>query len=410
MLKVVLLLSVSAAGMLLLPAQAFAQGESCRRGDDVRVIEVLSPGAVGKACDVRVTRGGGAQVNTPYHANVDRNFCRAMAAELASQLTLDGFECSTAASVAVEASLAGGAVAPAPALSPAAAEGRLSELSLDQQADQLGLSGAPPAAAPLPQPAPAPAAEPEPEPAPAQPTLAMAPIADPAPAPQPELMPEPKPEPKPAPVAASVPSLEGIIAEEPAASPVVLTQGASPAAKRAPRPNKNGAGRLVGAQPALEDIIDVSVAANETAAPVPASAGAAPSRTAEDIVRGVLSANAAAWNEGNLAAFLNGYDQSGVVRLVNGADIVTGINGVRKHYQALVDGAGAMGRLTFSDLDVAMTAPEVATVNGRYAHESGPAKTTGAMTMVMKQIDGRWRIVQDTRLKDAGVPTLAPVN
>ncbi len=402
MLKVALFAGVSAAGMLTLPGAAHAQGETCTRGDDVRVIEVLAPGTVGKACDVRVTRGGGAQVNTPYHANADRNFCRAMAAELASQLTLDGFECSTAASASVEASLAGGDAAPAMVKDEAALAG----LSLDQQADQLGLSGAAPAVPASPEAAPASASA-----EPAQPALAMAPIADAPPSPQPG----PKPAPQPAPVAEPVLSLDGIIApEEPAAAPVVLTQGASPAPNRAPRPNKNGAGRLVGAQPSLEGIIDVSVAANETAAPVLASAdvraGALTARTAEDIVRGVLLANAAAWNEGNLTAFLDGYEQSGAVRLVNGADIVTGINSVRKHYQALVQGAGGMGRLTFSDLDVAMTAPEVATVNGRYALQSGPAKTTGAMTMVMKQIDGRWRIVQDTRLKDAEVPTLAPVN
>lgn len=398
MLKVALLLSVSVAGMLMLPAEARAQAEACRRGDDVRVIEVLSPGTVGKACDVRVTRGGGAQVNTPYHANADRNFCRAMAAELASQLTLDGFECSTAASVSVEAALAGGEPAPAAVKD----EATLAGLPLDQQADQLGLSGAASAPPPPAEAAPAPAE-------PVQPALAMAPIADAAPTPQSE--PKPEPAPKAAPVANTLPSLDGIIVpEEPAAAPVVLTQGAAPAANRAPRPNKNGAGRLVGAQPSLEDIIDVSVAANEAAAPALTSAGAPASRTTQDIVRGVLTANAAAWNEGNLTAFLNGYDQSGAVRLVNGADIVTGINGVRKHYQAVVERAGAMGRLTFSNLDVTMTAPEVATVNGRYAHESGPAKTTGAMTMVMKQVDGRWRIVQDTRLKDADVPTLAPVN
>lgn len=386
MLKVALLLGVSAAGMVLIPVEARAQGESCRRGDDVRVIEVLSPGTVGKACDVRVTRGGGAQVNTPYHANADRNFCRAMAAEIASQLTLDGFECSTALSGAVEAALAGGDQAPAAATD----ERALAGLSLDQQADQLGLAAAPSAAAQV-------AAAPEPAPEPAMEKLAMAPIADAAL--------------QPAPVADAIPSLEGVIAPEALqTTPVVLTQGAAPAAERAPRPNKNGAGRLVGAQPSLEDIIDVSVAANEAAAAAPASAGALPTRTTEDIVRGVLSANAAAWNEGNLTAYLNGYDQSAGVRLVNGAEIVTGINSVRKHYQAVVQGAGAMGRLTFSDLDVTMTAPEVATVNGRYAHESGPAKTTGAMTMVMKQVDGRWRIVQDTRLKDADVPTLAPVN
>lgn len=381
MFKVAFFVSMSAAGVLLVPGHARAQAESCRRGDDVRVIEVLSPGVVGKACDVRVTRGG-AQVNTPYHANVDRNFCRAMAAELASQLTFDGFECSTALSGAVEAALAGGDSPPAPA----ANEGRLTELSLDQQADQLGLSDAPaPAAA---EPAPAP--------------LAMAPIAD---------APQRTPAPEPAPVAEPALSLEGIVApEEPATTPVVLTEGAYPSSQRAPRPNKNGAGRLVGAQPSLEDIVDVSVVANGAAAPVPASAGAIASRTSEDIVRGVLLANAAAWNEGNLAAFLDGYDQGAAVRLVNGADAVTGISGVRKHYQAIVQGAGAMGRLSFSDLDVTLTAPEVATVNGRYAHESGLARTTGALTMVMKQVEGRWRIVQDTRVRDADVPTLAPVN
>ncbi len=402
MLKVALVAGVLTVGMLTLPGAALAQGETCRRGDDVRVIEILSPGTVGKACDVRVTRGGGAQVNTPYHANADRNFCRAMAAELASQLTFDGFECSTAAPGAVEAALAGGEEAPATAKD----ETALAGLSLDQQADQLGLAGAAPAEPASPEATPAPASA-----EPAQPALAMAPIADAPPVTQPE----PKREPKPAPAAQSIPSLEGIIApDEPAAAPVVLTQGASPAAQRAPRPNKNGAGRLVGAQPSLEDIIDVSVAANEAAAPVPASAnistGARLGRSTEDIIRGVLAANAAAWNEGNLTAFLGGYDESDAVRLVNGAVIVNGIGGVRKHYQALVAGAGAMGRLTFSALDVTMTAPEVATVNGRFAHESGAAKTTGAMTMVMKQVEGRWRIVQDTRLKDPDVPTLAPVN
>jgi ketosteroid isomerase-like protein len=69
-----------------------------------------------------------------------------------------------------------------------------------------------------------------------------------------------------------------------------------------------------------------------------------------------------------------------------------------------------MGRLTFSDLDVSMTAPEIATVVGRFAHEAGAERMAGAMTLVMKQIDGRWRIVQDTRVRDADVPTLAPVN
>lgn len=391
MLKVALL---SAAASLALASAAFAEGaraESCRRGEDVRVIEVLSPGEVGQACDVRVTREGGAKVNTPYHANADRNFCRAMAAELASKLTLEGFDCSLAASSQVEAALAGGARELAPA-APGPIEQQLSELSLDQQAAQLGVADAP---------APAPQAD-------AEAPLVMAPIANPEPAP----VRQPAPQIAPAPVAEATPSLEGIVEPDPAPeTPVVLTAGAQPALTRAPRPGKNGAGRLVGAQPAIEDIIDVSAGAPQTAAaPELASVRPLASKPTEDIVKGVMAANAAAWNEGNLPAFLGGYDNSGDVRLLADGAVATGFGGVRKHYESVVNEAGAMGRLSYSDLDVTLTSIDVATVVGRFAHEIGPRKTAGAMTVVLKQIEGRWRIVQDTRVNDAVVPTLAPVN
>lgn len=387
MLKVAFFLS--AAGVLGLGAAASAaenvRAESCKRGDDVRVIEVLTPGKVGQACDVRVTRDGGAKVNTPYHANADRNFCRAMAAELASELTLEGFECSTASSGSVEASLAGGT--PAPAADPI--EQKLTELSLDQQAAQLGVANAPTPAAPEPQ-------------AEAQASLVMAPIADT----------EPAPAPQPAPVAEAAPSLDGIV--DPgrvSETPVILTAGAQPALTRAPRPVKNGAGRLVGAQPSLEDIIDVSTGAAASAT-APELAGVRPlaSKPTEDIIKGVMAANAAAWNEGNLPAFLGGYADSKDIRLLADGAVATGFGDVRKHYEAMVAAAGAMGRMSFSNLDVTLTSVDVATVVGRYAYESGPQKTSGAMTVVLKQIDGRWRIMQDTRVKDAMVPTLAPVN
>lgn len=389
MLKVGFIVALPAAGILLVPGPAFAQGESCRRGEDVRVIEVLAPGTVGAACDVRVTRDGGAQVNTPYHANVDRNFCRAMAAELASQLTAEGFECATALSGALEAALAGGGAPPAPP----AAQGDLAQLPLDQQAEQLGLAGGAGGAG-------APVAPPEPTSArePAAASLAMAPIPD---APR-----EPQ-----QPVAAPPSlSLDGIVEAEAPSTPVVLTEGAKPSAERTPRPGRNGAGRLVGAQPALEDVIAVPVKTAEAAPPVPASDGALAPRPAEEIVKGVLAANAAAWNEGNLTAFLAGYVQDGDLRLVDGGEVVSGINAVRKHYQQRIAAAGTMGRLGFSDLDVRVTAPEVATVVGRYTLEAGPAKSAGAATIVLRRVDGRWRIVQDTRVKDPEVPTLAPVN
>lgn len=384
MLKVAFLSSAAASFGLAIaaPAADGAHAESCRRGDDVRVIEVVIPGEVGKACDVRVTRDGGARVNTPYNANADKNFCRAMAAEMASELTLDGFECSTALSGSVEASLVGGTATPAPP----PAEPILTELPLDQQAEQLGLNEGPAPDAP--------------------PALVMAPIAEAPSAPLRE------PALGPVAIADAAPSLEGIVEpEEMTVTPVVLTAGAQPSQTRAPRPVKNGAGRLVGAQPSLEDIIDVSVTTPEAAvSPQLAASVALPSRSTEDIIKRVIAANAAAWNEGNLAAFLAGYDHSGDVRLVADGAVATGFGDVRRFYERAIDDVGAMGRLDFAALDVTMTSAEVATVVGRYVHENGQQKSAGAMTVVLKQMEGRWRIVQDTRVKDAIVPALAPLN
>ncbi len=380
------LASSTAFAALALAGAAYAEesgrGEMCRRGDEVRLIEVLTPGEVGQACDVRVTRDGGSKVNTPYHANADRNFCRAMAAELASELTVEGFDCSASpSSGSVEAALAGGAAAEPPRIveAPLPPESALAEVSLDQQAERLGLVEAPRVTD---------------ETAPGE--KSPAPVVTP----QSEVSAE------------ATTSPGGIVEPEDATGgPVDLTAGAQPALTRAPRPVKSGAGRLVGAQPSIEDIIDVAVGAEtEAAIATLASTAAIPQRSTEEIVKGVIAANAAAWNEGNLAAFLGGYEQSGDVRLVSGPDVVMGINSVRRHYEAVAAEAGDMGRLSFSDLDVTMTSAEVATVVGRYALEIGPSKSAGAMTVVMKQAEGRWRIVQDTRLRDEAVPTLAPVN
>ncbi len=387
--------------------------ETCRRGDDVRVIEVLSPGEVGLACDVRVTREGdaGAPANTPYHANADKNFCRAMAAELASKLTGDGFTCSTAVSGSVEAALAGGnapaAVAQSTLSLPEAVPTRIVDLPLDAQAERLGL---PAPSLPAPETV-AQAATPPENAADPDPVVSEGPLMASLPTPES------------APTAAL--SLDGIIDAAAAdtgqtGTPVVLTAGASPSPTRAPRPSKNGAGRLVGAQPSLEDIIDVSVNTAQNYGTIDAGAPAGAIRLAgaealaprptQDVIRGVLSANAAAWNEGNLAAFLSGYDDSDGLRLVADAEIAAGFGGVKKYYEEMITDAGAMGRLSFSNLDVSMTSAEVATVVGRYALESSARKIAGAVTVVMKQVEGRWRIVQDTRIRDAAVPTLAPIN
>jgi ketosteroid isomerase-like protein len=332
------------------------RAETCSKGADVRVIEVVSPGTVGVACDVVYSRDGGANVAVPYNANVDKDFCRARAAELAANLIADGFDCSTAASQSLEASLAGGSAAPVAEDAP-----------LDVQLQQIANAEAPPAPADtLEQPQTIETAD-----------TSAQPIA--------------------------TEEAAKIAAPHAPADPIQLAADARTSEFRAPRPPKStGPGRIVGAQPSIDDIIDVSTAPKAGSTPsAPTGGGAIPARASDDIIRGVLSANAAAWNEGNLEAFMGGYADSDELTLIKDAAVTTGRRDVRKAFEQEIAANEGMGRLAFDDVEVSMTSPEIATVVGRYTLAHGVTISTGVMTLVMKQIDGRWRIMQDTRISGA---------
>lgn len=351
---------------LLWSASAYAQtprSEVCRKGSDERIIEIAAPGNVGAACDVVYVRDGGANVTVPYNANVNSNFCRARAAELAATLIADGFDCTAAAADEIEAALAGGpassvegapasqiaelaapatsaeAIAPTPAASVATA----SDLPLDEQLDKLE---------------------------------------------------------QPAAIASADPVMT---APGDVGAPVILAAAAGPIDYHAPRPSRStGAGRLVGVQPSLDGVVDETVVASAEpvkVAPAPV-AGIAP-RAAEDVIRGVIAATAAAWNEGNLDAFMAGYADTPDVTMIRDAAATTGWGPVKQNYEQEAAVAGEMGRLAFEGLDVKMTADDVATVFGRYSLSRASSTSKGVVTLVMRLAEGRWRIVHDTRIAGA---------
>lgn len=341
-------------------AGAYAQtpsAEVCRKGADERIIEIASPGTVGTACDVVYIRKGGADVTVPYNANADRDFCRARAAELAATLIADGFECSPRVSPDLEAALAGGAppntgaTAPLPVIA-AAPTNAQAELATVAAVD------APVTDAPLNE--------------------------------QLERLDQP--------AALAAASLEIV------GAPTQLATDVRPIEFRAPRPSgTTGAGRLVGPPPSLDGIVD-ETAAKPAVEPVKVAAAGIPVRPVADVVRGVLAASVAAWNEGNLDAYLGGYANTPDLVLVKNGATTTGFADVRKAYQQEVDATGGMGRLVFDGVDVTLTADDVATVVGRYVHSHAASTTAGVMTLVLKQSEGRWRIVTDTRVADATQP------
>lgn len=206
--------------------------------------------------------------------------------------------------------------------------------------------------------------------------------------------------------------------------PVALSPTNASALKgvRAPRP---AAGRFVGAaadakpldaalepdldpeaaeerlaQPSVAPVAPTAPAAKATVAsaptaPVKAAAPAPKARAAEDIIKSVLAAQTAAWNEGDLDAFMNVYWKDPELKFVSGSTVFRGWKETQKRYRDRYGAAGQMGRLTLDGLDVDLVSDDVATVVGRYRVDAAGAADVGLFTLVMKRFDGLWRIVHD---------------
>ncbi|MBL4619839.1 MAG: hypothetical protein JKX88_07060, partial [Marinicaulis sp.] len=67
---------------------------ACAKAGEERFIQVVSPGQVGQACDVRYTRDRGQNISIPYHANNSESFCDEKAAELIQTLMTAGYVCA----------------------------------------------------------------------------------------------------------------------------------------------------------------------------------------------------------------------------------------------------------------------------------------------------------------------------
>ncbi|MBY0422337.1 MAG: hypothetical protein K2Q06_08540, partial [Parvularculaceae bacterium] len=92
-----LLWAASSSALLSAAASAATVAQqTCTRGDDVRVVEVVSPGVVGKTCDLRYTREAGKNISVPFNADNGTSYCGKRARDLVTSLAASGFACGDA--------------------------------------------------------------------------------------------------------------------------------------------------------------------------------------------------------------------------------------------------------------------------------------------------------------------------
>lgn len=114
----------------------------------------------------------------------------------------------------------------------------------------------------------------------------------------------------------------------------------------------------------------------------------------------MLQAQADHWNAGDIDAFMQSYWQSPQLCFVSSSGITRGWRATMERYRRRYPTREAMGRLSFTDLEVRMLAPHAALVVGRWdlAREQ---PIGGRFTLIVRKIDNQWVIVHDHTSQDA---------
>ena len=112
----------------------------------------------------------------------------------------------------------------------------------------------------------------------------------------------------------------------------------------------------------------------------------------------VCRAQEAAWNRGDLAAFMaEGYWNSPKLTFFSGGSDTRGYEAMLERYRArYTRGGNQMGRLSFTELEAVPLAADAGLVRGRWKVEfkDKPA-IAGLFTLAMRKSAAGWRIVHD---------------
>ncbi len=120
-------------------------------------------------------------------------------------------------------------------------------------------------------------------------------------------------------------------------------------------------------------------------------------QSSESAIRQVLTDQQAAWNRGDIVAFMHGYDDSPQTTFI-GKTIQHGYQMILERYKRNYGSREAMGELAFSDIDVRMLGPEHAVMTGHFhltRTQAGGGEATGIFSLVFEKKAAGWKIVLD---------------
>ncbi|MFK7958732.1 MAG: peptidylprolyl isomerase [Lysobacterales bacterium] len=112
-------------------------------------------------------------------------------------------------------------------------------------------------------------------------------------------------------------------------------------------------------------------------------------------IRNAFSEQIAAWNRGDVEAFMQTYWKDDQVRFFSGGEVKRGWDVVLNNYRKRYPDPAAMGRLKTTKLSIEPMGDNAALATGQWNVFAGDAHYCGLFTLVFNRIDTQWVIVHD---------------
>lgn len=129
---------------------------------------------------------------------------------------------------------------------------------------------------------------------------------------------------------------------------------------------------------------------------VPVTMSAAQVDSARLDILTMMNRSAAAWNRGDLDAFVSDYDSVQAATFIGGKGIVRGRTAIRAEYAPRFAAGGQRDSLSFENVEVDLLAPDAANVIAYYRLMRGDSTTgRGPTSLVMRKRGNSWKITHD---------------
>ncbi len=110
----------------------------------------------------------------------------------------------------------------------------------------------------------------------------------------------------------------------------------------------------------------------------------------------VMDDQAAAWNRGDIEAFMEiGYWKSEKLTFLSGDKVTRGWQQTLDNYKKSYNSRAKMGVLTFSDLEITLLGTDAAVVLGNWSLKREKDEPHGKFTLTFRKFKEGWRIIMD---------------